>query len=85
MEFVHPQGQVACNLTPVYGMTEFVPYYDNTMQWAEPHLDDAVDKLRALRRDYAGWSATAAAHRKTILARYSPQARLQQLQAALEA
>jgi hypothetical protein len=85
MEFVHPQGQVACNLTPVYGMTEFVPYYDNTMQWAEPHLDDAVGKLRALRRDYAAWRANAAAHREVVLARYSPQARLRQLQAALEA
>jgi hypothetical protein len=85
MEFVHPQGQVACHLTPVYGMSEFVPYYDNSMSWAEPHLDDAVEKLRALRRDYATWRATAAAHREEVLARYSPQARLHQLQAALTA
>jgi glycosyltransferase involved in cell wall biosynthesis len=85
MEFVHAQGQVACHLSPVYGMAEFVPFYDNSMQWAEPHLDDAVHKLRALRHDYAAWSATAATHRETVLARYSPRARLAQLQAALAA
>jgi len=85
MEFVHSQGQVACNLAPVYGMAEFVPFYDNSMQWAEPHLDEAVAKLRAMRRDYESWDRNARAHRDTVLARYSPQARLQQLQAALAA
>jgi hypothetical protein len=85
MEFVHAQGQVACNLAPVYGMTEFGSFYDSAMNWAEPHLDDAIAKLRALRSDYAHWSETAQAHREEILVRYSPQARLAQLQAALAA
>jgi hypothetical protein len=85
MEFVHPQGQVACNLAPVYGMAEFVSFYDGSMNWADAHLDDAIDKLRALRRDYARWSEVAQAHREDILARYSPAARLAQLQAALAA
>jgi glycosyltransferase involved in cell wall biosynthesis len=85
MEFVHPQGQVACNLAPVYGMNEFVPFYDNGMNWAEPHLDDAVARLRALRSDYAQWSANAQAHREQVLARYTLDARLAQLRAALAA
>ncbi|MEO8160202.1 MAG: hypothetical protein ABI588_02190 [Arenimonas sp.] len=84
-EFVHPQGLVAHNLAPVYGMAEFVRFYDSSMNWADAHLDDAIAKLRALRRDYAGWSETARVHRETILARYSLQARVAQLQAALAA
>ena len=42
-------------------------------------------QLRAMRRDYESWDRNARAHRDTVLARYSPQARLQQLQAALAA
>lgn len=84
-EFLHPQGRVACNLAPVYGMGEFVPFYDSGMNWAEPHLDDAIAKLRALRSDYPGWSATARSHREEVLARYSLQARISALQAALAA
>jgi glycosyltransferase involved in cell wall biosynthesis len=85
MEFVHPQGQVACNLAPVYGMAEFGGFYDGGMHWADAHLDDAVAKLRALRSDYARWSEVAQAHREDVCARYSPAARIAQLQAALAA
>lgn len=84
-EFLHPQGRVACNLAPVYGMNEFVPFYDAGMNWAEPHLDDAIAKLRALRSNYAAWREAARGHREEILARYSLEARIAQLQAALAA
>jgi hypothetical protein len=53
------------------------------LNWADAHLDDAVAKLRALRRNYGQWLAVAKAHREDILARYSPAALLAQLQAAL--
>jgi glycosyltransferase involved in cell wall biosynthesis len=85
VEFVHPQGLVACNLAPVYGMNEFVSFYEAGMNWADPHLDDAIEKLRALRRDYPAWLETARAHRDTVLQRYSLEARIAQLQAALAA
>jgi glycosyltransferase involved in cell wall biosynthesis len=85
MEFLHPQGLVACNLAPVYGMGEFVPFYDSGMNWAEPHLDDAIAKLRALRKDYRDWSENARAHRDAVLERYSLEARIAQMQVALVA
>ena len=85
LEFVHPQGRVACNLAPVFGMADFVPWYEGGMQWADAHLDDAVAKLRALRADYAQWTQVARAHREAMLARYALDARIVQLEAALAA
>jgi len=50
---------------------------------------DPVAQLRReiddLRADYAQWTATALRHREDVLARYSPSARVAQLQAALAA
>lgn len=84
-EFLHPQGRVACHLAPVYGMGEFVPFYDAGMNWAEPHLDDAIARLRDLRANYGRWSDTARGHREDTLLRFSLEARIAQLQAALVA
>jgi glycosyltransferase involved in cell wall biosynthesis len=50
-EFVHPHGLVSCNLSPVYGMEQFVPFFDTSMMWGEPHLDDAIDRMRMIFRD----------------------------------
>ncbi len=83
VEFVHPQGQVRCHLAPVYGMEDFVSYYDIGMRWAEPELDHAIELLRAVRSDLPAWRERARAHRGELLARYSMDRRIAQLQAAL--
>lgn len=82
-EFVHEQGQVKYNLSPVYGMEEFVPFYDMSMNWAEPHLDDAVDKLRDLYANYASWTRTSLAHREVINQRFSLARRVEQIRNAI--
>ncbi|CAN5146342.1 hypothetical protein BH11PSE14_BH11PSE14_17120 [soil metagenome] len=84
-EFVHPQGLVRCSLSPVFGMEDFVPYYDIGMRWAEPHLDHAITLMRASRDDFAGWRSRAQIHREDLLERYSPAARQAALDAALQA
>lgn len=83
LEFLHPQGLVRHNLAPVYGMEDFVPYYHIGMQWADAHLDHAVGQLRALRQDYATWRDQAAGQREQVMRRYSLDARIAQLRAAL--
>ena len=85
MEFVHAQGQVACELAPVSGMAGFVPFYEEDMRWADANVEDAVVKLRALRANYGEWTEVARAHREAMLARYSLDARIAQLDAALAA
>jgi hypothetical protein len=84
VEFVHPAGQVRHQLAPVFGMEDFVSFYDIGMRWADPDLDHAVDLFRALREDFGGWRERALAHRDVLHARYAPAARIAQLQSALE-
>ncbi len=83
VEFVHPQGLVRANLSPTYGMKDFVPFYDTAMNWAEPHLDDAIAKLRDLRENYPRWLKTSREHRNVINNRYSLDRRIEQIQRAL--
>lgn len=83
VEFVHPQGLVAASTSPVYGMSDFVPFYDQGMNWGEPRLDDAITKLRDLRANYDRWSRTSREHRNVMNNRYSLERRIEQLQAAL--
>jgi hypothetical protein len=82
-EFVHEQGQVKYNLAPVYGMEDFVPIYDMSMNWAEPHLDDAIGKLRDLYANYDAWSANSRSHRNVINNRYSLARRVLQVRSAV--
>jgi glycosyltransferase involved in cell wall biosynthesis len=82
-EFVHEQGRVRCNLTPVYGMREFSDFYDSGMNWAEPHLDDAVARMRDLRDNYATWTRNSRSQRDVMNNRYSLARRLEQLKTAL--
>jgi hypothetical protein len=82
-EFVAAHGQLRHNLAPVYGMTDFAPFYDTGMRWADPHLDDAVDKLRDLHTNYSAWAQRARSHRDGLLDRYGLPARLAQLRQAL--
>lgn len=82
-EFIHPQGLVRCNLSPVYGMEEFVPFYDMGMNWAEPHLDDAVEKLRHLHANYRQWTQASLVHRDAVNEQFSLARRVQQLQQAM--
>lgn len=83
VEFVHPQGLVRHNLSPVFGMEEFVPFYDIGMRWAEPHLDDAVDRLRDLHANYDRWTVNSIAQRKQVNEQYAMERRVAQLKTAL--
>jgi hypothetical protein len=82
-EFVHPQGLVRSHLAPVYGMEDFVTYYDIGMRWAEPELGHAIELLGNVRATLPAWRERARAHRDELLGRYSLQRRISQLQAAL--
>ena len=82
-EFVHPQGLVESHGSPPYGMQDFVPLYDQGMLWGEPHLDDAIARLRDLRANYDRWFRTSREHRNVINNRYSLERRVAQVQAAL--
>lgn len=83
VEFVHPQGLVAASTSPTFGMQDFVPFYDQSMNWGEPQLDDAIARLRDLRGNYERWFRTSREHRNVINNRYSLERRVEQLQAAL--
>jgi glycosyltransferase involved in cell wall biosynthesis len=83
VEFVHEQGLVKTNLSPTYGMKDFVPFYDQAMNWGEPQLDDAIAKLRDLRENYPRWLKTSREHRNVVNNRYSLERRIDQLQRAL--
>ena len=83
VEFVHPQGLVEASLSPTFGMQDFVPFYDQSMNWGEPRLDDAIAKLRDLRANYDRWLRTSREHRNVINNRYSLERRIEQAQAAL--
>lgn len=83
VEFVHEQGLVNYNLAPTYGMEEFVPFYDMSMNWAEPHLDDAVHKLRDLYANYDTWIRNSRGHRNVINNRYSLERRVEQARSAV--
>lgn len=83
VEFVHPQGHVRSHPAPVYGMEDFVSFYDIGMRWAEPEMDHAIEQLRAVRADLPAWRERADAHRSALLERYSMARRIAQVQAAL--
>lgn len=82
-EFVHPQGLVKSSQSPIYGMDEFVPYYDMAMNWGEPQLDDAIAKMRDAYANFGAWFRKSREHRNIINNRYSMDRRLEQLRAAL--
>ena len=80
---MHRQGQLGYNLSPVYGMEDFVRFYDMGMNWAEPHLDDAVAKLRDLHTNYAAWTRNSLAQRQLVNDKFSLDRRVEQLKAAI--
>jgi hypothetical protein len=82
-EFVHAQGLVRSHLAPVYGMQDFVSFYDIGMRWGEPDLDRAATLLRDLRARAPRWREQAAAHRLDLLQRYSLARRIGELEGAL--
>jgi len=83
VEFVHPQGLVPATLSPTHGMTEFAPFYDIGMNWAEPRLDDAIERMRDLKANYGRWFRTSREHRNVINNRYSLERRIAQVRQAL--
>ena len=83
VEFVHRQGQLKFNLSPVYGMEDFVRFYDMGMNWAEPHLDDAVAKMQDLHANYNAWTRNSLAQRQLVNDKFSLERRVEQLKAAI--
>lgn len=85
LEFIHPQGAVRSHLAPVFAMEDFVDFYDIGMRWAEPQLDHAIELLRSMRDTWRQWQDNAHAQREAVGSRYSLEARIASLRAALAA
>lgn len=82
-EFLPEISRIAYRMAPVYGMYPTMPFHDGSMRWAEPDLDDAIDKLRGLESGYAHHVEAAQLNRQDLRERYSLPRRLEQLRAAL--
>ena len=66
--------KVRYNLSPVTGVRRDVsPFFDISMNWAEPHIDDAVDKMRHVFKNYAESSAVAKNKAEELLSRYNEE------------
>lgn len=62
------------NMTPVSGVSrEISPFFDISMNWAEPHIDDAVDKLRYVVKNYSAAAEVARKRAAELLQEYSEE------------
>ena len=62
------------NMTPVAGVNPKIsPFFNAEMNWAEPHLDDAIDKLRYVFNNYSDACQAAEARRTEILETYTEE------------
>lgn len=82
-EFLTEASCIAYRMAPVYGMFPIMPFHDGGMRWADPDLDDAIDKLRDLEANYPRHAEAAQRHQQDLRERYSLPRRLEQLRAAL--
>ncbi|MFT3807053.1 hypothetical protein [Arenimonas sp.] len=82
-EFLPDASCIAYRMAPVYGMHPLMPFHDGSMRWADPDLDDAIDKLRELEANYSVRADAAREHCRGLRERYSLPRRLEQLRAAL--
>ena len=66
--------KVRYNMTPVSGVSrEISPFFDISMSWAEPHIDDAVDKLRYVVKNYSTAAEVARQRAAELLQEYSEE------------
>lgn len=66
--------KVRCNMSPVSGVSRDIsPFFDISMNWAEPHVDDAVDKLRYVVKNYSSAQEIAAKRATELLREYSEE------------
>lgn len=66
-------GLIEYSMSPIYGMSGFVPFYDSSMMWAEPHLDHAIYAMRWAYENRADSFNYACKKRKDILNQFSEQ------------
>lgn len=63
---------VRYNMTPVAGVDPRVsPFFDASMNWAEPHIDDAIDKMRHVVNNYSESRPLAVAKSEEILQKFT--------------
>jgi len=63
---------VKYNMTPVAGVNPKIsPFFNAEMNWAEPHLDDAIDKMRYVFNNYSDACRVAEDRRAEILDTYT--------------
>ena len=82
-EFLPENSRIAYRMAPVYGMYPIMPFHDGGMRWADPDLDDAIDRLRDLEANYPRHAEAARGNQQELRERYSLPRRLEQLRAAL--
>lgn len=60
------------NMTPVAGVNPKIsPFFDASMNWAEPHVDDAIDKMRYVVKNYSESCVVAAAKSAEIMQKFT--------------
>lgn len=75
---------VRYNMTPVAGVNPKIsPFFNATMNWAEPHLDDAIDKMRYVFNNYSDACQVADAKRTEILQAYTKESTLSEISRSL--
>lgn len=83
MDYLLSLGAVKYNLTPIFGMSAFVPFFDSTMRWAEPHLDHTIDLMRQAVSSHEDWKKKSAEHAQLLRTTYSEEALSLQVKNAL--
>jgi glycosyltransferase involved in cell wall biosynthesis len=75
---------VDCDLIPAkQSLTYYAPFDDPRMEWAEPHLDAAVDALRTCVEAPSEAAARGRAGRENVLAKLSPASVATRMRASL--
>lgn len=85
-EYLMHDGRVNFNMTPIYGMQSFVPFFDANMMWAEPHLDHAIELMRSIYYDSAvrsEWKEDAAKHAGVLRNMFSEESLVKRIKEAL--
>lgn len=75
---------VKYNMSPVSGVDPRVsPFFNASMNWAEPHLDDAIDKMRYVFNNYSSACDTALEKSSEILQKFNTEDTLKSIKASL--
>jgi len=75
---------VKYNMTPVAGVNPKIsPFFNATMNWAEPHLDDAIDKLRYVFNNYSDACRVAGNRRTEMLETFTEESTFAAIKSSL--